>query len=116
MWTRPGNASPRGYPQRSPGLSPMLVEGMRPKMTTMSGRAHPDLDRRRLMLGLCGAGLACSGLLAVLFGDRTAPAAGQERAAGATVVTVTAGKPSEYAFTLSKSSALRWQAKAPSDS
>jgi uncharacterized cupredoxin-like copper-binding protein len=63
------------------------------------------------MLGLCVVGLACVGLVAVLLGYRTGSAAGQERAAEATVVTVIAGKPSEFAFTLSKSSALPWQAK-----
>jgi uncharacterized cupredoxin-like copper-binding protein len=57
---------------------------------------------------------ACAGLAPVLLGSLTAPAAGRDRAAGATVVAVTAGKPSEFAFKLSKSSALPWQAKSRS--
>ncbi len=76
----------------------------------MSARAQPDLGRRRFLLGLGVFGLACVGLVGMLVGYRTAPAASQERADEATVVTVTAGKPTEFAFTLSKSSALPWQA------
>lgn len=62
------------------------------------------------MLGFLVFGFAFVGLVGALPGYRMAPAASQERAAEATVVTVTAGKPSEYAFKLSKWSALPWQA------
>jgi mono/diheme cytochrome c family protein len=48
--------------------------------------------------------VGCAGLMAALLGFQTDSAAGQVRAAKATVVTVTAGKPSELAFKLSKSS------------
>ncbi len=49
-------------------------------------------------------GLACAGLVAL--GYEAFPAAGHERAAKPTVVTVTAGRPDEFSFTLSKSSPL----------
>jgi len=62
------------------------------------------------MLVALAVGVACSGFVAAMLGFRTAPAAGRERAAGATVVTVTAGKPREFAFKLSKTSVLPWQA------
>jgi uncharacterized cupredoxin-like copper-binding protein len=70
---------------------------------------------RTRVVGLSIVGLACAGLLAVVFGYLTAPAASQKRAAGATVVTVTAGKPSELAFKLSRSSTPPWQGASRSE-
>lgn len=46
------------------------------------------------------------GLVAAHFGLSAASAAGQVRAAAPTVITVTAGKPTEFAFQLSKKSAI----------
>ncbi len=64
----------------------------------------------RLMIALCVFGLGCAGLLAALLGFQADSAAGQpegQSATGATVVTVTAGKPTEEAFTLSRSSFVK---------
>ncbi len=61
---------------------------------------HP----RRLRIAFCVFGVGCAGFLAALLGFQADPAAGQVKAAKATVITVTAGKPSELAFKLSKSS------------
>ena len=61
---------------------------------------HP----RRLTIAFCGFGVGCAGLMAALLGFQTESASGQVKMARATVITVTAGKPSELAFTLSKSS------------
>jgi uncharacterized cupredoxin-like copper-binding protein len=67
------------------------------------------------MLGFFSVfGLACVGLVTALFGYRATSAAGQWRDAEASVIAVTAGKPSEFAFTLSKSSGLPFQAKSRS--
>ena len=62
----------------------------------------------RSMFRLGVVGIASAGLVAGLLGYGPAPAAGQQRAIDATVVSVTAGKPSEFSFTLSKSSILGW--------
>ncbi len=94
----------------------MLVEGTHRRMTTVFATAHLARGRRQWTLGLCGVGLAIAGLAGVLAGYGTATAAGQGGKAGATVVSVTAGRPGEFSFTLSKSSALPWQAKSPSAS
>jgi cytochrome c6 len=61
---------------------------------------HP----RRLTIAFCVFGVGCAGVFAALLGFQADSAAGQVGAARATVVTVTAGKPSELAFKLSKSS------------
>jgi uncharacterized cupredoxin-like copper-binding protein len=53
-------------------------------------------------------------LAAALSGYSTAPSAGHERLVAPTVVTVTAGKPTEFAFKLSKSSAIPWNAASRS--
>jgi mono/diheme cytochrome c family protein len=58
----------------------------------------------RLTIAFCVFGVGCAVLLAGLLGFQTGSASGQVRAAKPTVVTVTAGKPSELAFKLSKSS------------
>jgi uncharacterized cupredoxin-like copper-binding protein len=65
------------------------------------------MHRKRLPMVLTLFGVCCGGLAGLLLGVATGPAAGQVKAhAGAkvTIVTVTAGKPSELAFKLSKSS------------
>jgi uncharacterized cupredoxin-like copper-binding protein len=61
------------------------------------------MHRHRLTIAFCVFGVGCAGLLAALLGFQTASAAGQVRAAAVTV-TVTAGKPAELAFKLSKTS------------
>jgi len=61
---------------------------------------HP----RRLTIAFCVFGVGCAGLMAALLGFQTESASGQVKLAKATVITVTAGKPSELAFKLSKSS------------
>ncbi len=61
---------------------------------------HPH----RLAIAFCVFGVGCAGLLAALLGFQTDSAAGQVGAAKATVIAVTAGKPSDLAFTLSKTS------------
>jgi len=65
----------------------------------------------RARLGLAAA----VGLAAAIVGSWALPSAARERALRATLVTVTAGKPSEYAFTMSKS-ALPWPAGSSSSS
>ncbi len=62
------------------------------------------MHRQGLRIAFCVFGVGCAGFLAALLGFQTDSAAGQVGAAKATVITVTAGKPSELAFKLSKSS------------
>jgi uncharacterized cupredoxin-like copper-binding protein len=65
------------------------------------------MHRKRLTMVLTLFGVCCLCLAGLLLGVATGPAAGQVKAhAGAkvTIVTVTAGKPSELAFKLSRSS------------
>jgi mono/diheme cytochrome c family protein len=62
------------------------------------------MHRHRLAIAFCVFGVGCAGLFAALLGFQTDSASGQVAAAKATVITVTAGKPSELAFKLSKSS------------
>jgi len=57
-------------------------------------------------VGLCVVGVGCAGFCSGLLGFQTESAAGQVRAARATVVRVTAGKPTELAFELSESSLI----------
>src|SRR5262249_13663377 len=70
------------------------------------------MRRQRMIVGLVVFGACCLGLAGLLLGVATSPAAGQAQAAAGAgaaplaTVTVTAGKPSEFAFTLSKSSNL----------
>jgi cytochrome c6 len=59
---------------------------------------HPH----RLAIAFCVFGVGCAGLFAALLGFQTDSASGQVGVVKATVVTVTAGKPSELAFKLSK--------------
>ncbi|HEY7537961.1 MAG TPA: plastocyanin/azurin family copper-binding protein [Gaiellaceae bacterium] len=61
---------------------------------------------RRSTVGPFVTGLAFVALAGVLLAYATGPAASQRQGAGVTIVTVTAGKPSELAFTLSKTSKL----------
>ena len=86
---------------------------MNPRITIGAGPARPA-GKRRLMLYGRVFGTACVGLVAAVFGYRAAAAAGGFRAVEPSVVTVTAGKPGEFTFTLSKSSGLPFQPKAPS--
>jgi mono/diheme cytochrome c family protein len=60
------------------------------------------MHRHRLTIAFCVFGVGCAGLFAALLGFQTDSASGQVGVAKATVVTVTAGKPSELAFKLSK--------------
>jgi mono/diheme cytochrome c family protein len=62
--------------------------------------------RHRVTVALCVFGVGCAGFLAAMLGFQTDSAAGQVRAAKPTVLTVTAGKPTELAFKLSKSSSI----------
>jgi uncharacterized cupredoxin-like copper-binding protein/cytochrome c551/c552 len=62
------------------------------------------MHRHRLAVAFCVFGVGCAGVMAALLGFQTDSAAGQVKAGKATVITVTAGKPSELAFKLSKSS------------
>jgi hypothetical protein len=64
------------------------------------------MHRHRLTVAVSVFGVGCAGLLAALLGFQTTSADGQVSAAKAAVVTVTAGKPSELAFKLSKSSLI----------
>jgi mono/diheme cytochrome c family protein len=64
------------------------------------------MHRHRLAIAFCVFGVGCAGLFAALLGFQADSASGQVGAARATVITVTAGKPSELAFKLSKSSNL----------
>lgn len=64
------------------------------------------MHRHRLTFAFCVFGVGCAGFLAAMFGFQTDSAAGQVSALKKTVVTVTAGKPTELAFTLSKSSSI----------
>jgi hypothetical protein len=64
------------------------------------------LGRRRLAVGFLGLGVV--GVAGLLIGYGTSPSA------EATIVSVIAGKPREYAFTLSKASNLPWLAKTSS--
>jgi nitrite reductase (NO-forming) len=64
-------------------------------------------NRSKMVLGVLA--ISCMGLTAWLLGVATGPASGQvkaPKAAKVTIITVTAGKPSELAFKLSKSSTL----------
>ena len=104
----------RSCRQRKPGFL-----GCRPTAASRASRPMPGivqsaLGGRRPAIGICVVVSACAGLAAFMLGLGTAPAAGQQRAAAATIVTVTAGRPSEFAFSLSRSSALPWPAKAGS--
>jgi mono/diheme cytochrome c family protein/uncharacterized cupredoxin-like copper-binding protein len=60
------------------------------------------MHRHRLAIAFCVFGVGCAGLMAALLGFQADSASGQVGAAKATVITVTAGKPSELAFKLSK--------------
>src|SRR5471030_2925065 len=60
------------------------------------------MHRHRLTIAFCVVGVGSAGLFAALLGFQADSAAGQVSAAKATVITVTAGKPSELAFKLSK--------------
>jgi mono/diheme cytochrome c family protein len=62
------------------------------------------MHRHRLAIAFCVFGVGCAGLFAALLGFQTDSASGQVGVAKATVISVTAGKPSELAFKLSKSS------------
>jgi uncharacterized cupredoxin-like copper-binding protein len=65
------------------------------------------MHRKRVIVGVLGVG--CLGLMAWLLGVATGSASGQvkaQRTTRVTIVTVTAGKPSELGFKFSKSSAL----------
>jgi uncharacterized cupredoxin-like copper-binding protein len=66
------------------------------------------------LLGLGGLALACVSVAAVVAGYWTAPSTGNKGAVAPTIVNVIAGKPTEFAFKLSKSSALPWNAAAGS--
>jgi uncharacterized cupredoxin-like copper-binding protein len=66
------------------------------------------MQRKRSKMVLLALGACSVGLTAWMLGVATGPASGQVKAAKAakvTVITVTAGKPSEFAFKLSKLSA-----------
>jgi len=71
---------------------------------------------KRPLVALSIVGLGSLGFMAAIFGFQTAPAAGSVSVAKATVVTVTAGKPAEFKFTVSPNSALPWAVKTPSGS
>jgi mono/diheme cytochrome c family protein/uncharacterized cupredoxin-like copper-binding protein len=60
------------------------------------------MHRHRLTIAFCVLGVSSAGLFAALLGFQADSAAGQVKTAKATVITVTAGKPSELAFKLSK--------------
>ena len=60
------------------------------------------MHRHRLAIAFCVFGVGCAGVFAALLGFQADSASGQVGVAKATVVTVTAGKPSELAFKLSK--------------
>ena len=62
---------------------------------------------------MCGAGYA--GIASGLVAYEPADASGRAKVALGTVIAVEAGKPSELAFTLSRSSALPWAAKVSSE-
>jgi cytochrome c6 len=62
------------------------------------------MHRHRSTIAFCVFGVGCAGLMAALLGFQADSASGQVGVAKATVVTVTAGKPSELGFKLSKSS------------
>ena len=62
------------------------------------------MHRHRLAIAFCVFGVGCAVLFAGLLGFQTDSASGQVGAVKATVISVTAGKPSELAFKLSKSS------------
>jgi mono/diheme cytochrome c family protein len=64
------------------------------------------MHRHRVTAAFCVFGVGCAGFLAALLGFQTDSAAGQVSATRGVVVTVTAGKPSELAFKLSKSSLI----------
>lgn len=76
------------------------------------GRGAPRSAGTRTRISVLLAAAAAASIATALLGFGTGPAAGRERAAGATVVKVTAGKPTELAFTLSRSSALPWSSAA----
>ena len=59
------------------------------------------MNRSRLTISLSAIGLCVVALATALLGFESAAAAGQGTAAKATTVLVTAGKPSEFKFTLS---------------
>ncbi len=73
------------------------------------------LVRRSLTSTLLHAMLVCVGATILLAGYQLSPAAGQENAHAATVISVKAGTPSELAYTLSRSSVPTWPAKASSE-
>ena len=70
---------------------------------------------RRPMSVLLACGLGCTGAASIFAGYEPAPAAGRAKVDSAAVITVTAGKPSELAFRLSRSSKLPWPATAHSE-
>jgi uncharacterized cupredoxin-like copper-binding protein len=72
----------------------------------------PPPDGRSTRRAAVGLAVLASAAAVFALVHRPAPAAGRAGAGAATVVIVTAGRPSELAFTLSKSSALPWRAKA----
>jgi mono/diheme cytochrome c family protein len=67
------------------------------------------MPRQRLTIASSVFGVGCAGLAAALLGFQADSAAGQVQSpsgATATIVTVTAGKPTEFAFKVSKSSSI----------
>jgi mono/diheme cytochrome c family protein len=64
------------------------------------------MHRHRSTFAFCVFGVGAAGFLATLLAFQTASAAGQVGVLKKTVVTVTAGKPTELAFTLSKKSSI----------
>ena len=71
---------------------------------------HARRSRYSRPAHIAAVGLLSTGLVVGLTVLAPAPSAGQPGVVAPTVVTVTAGKPTEYAFKLSKSSALPWSA------
>ena len=62
-----------------------------------------DLGRREAAVGVSVAAVGVAVVLAAAFGFHASPAASQPLVAKPTVITVSAGKPSEFKFKLSKS-------------
>jgi uncharacterized cupredoxin-like copper-binding protein len=87
-------AAVRSSRQAGAGLSPMSARGT---SGTIEANVHAPLPpaRRLLLLGLAAAGLAGAGLVTAVLAE-----------VEATVVAVTAGRPTEYSFTLSRASRL----------
>ena len=72
----------------------------------MSATSESAFPSRRVAGAFFACVVGCAGLMAALFGFHTGTAAGQAGAAKVTVINVTAGKPSEFKFKLSKSSLI----------